>query len=315
VIEWKQAGRAADMFSLGCILLEILSLHRRGSLNILKVHRDANPTYHANVKHLPTWLKIDQNEFSRREHHLECEISLMLSADPKRRPKAIELLHSIAAYDLCEKEALPRSIFGECCKRELLTRLQLKKMMADAAKTTHFTEELMKEKAEAKMAQAFYEEEMVHLKVRLERLHTDELYQKEKQLQAARAETESVSAELVTKSQILLQTEKTLNKWRDNAAHYKSEYSRVWDRLASSQARCWTLMDEIEFLQKRAALPQQFDAPVVSQSGQDARSRVSLAKPKMSLLEAMYEGLTAGLPKAKEAAKIGYEEGRNDSRV
>jgi len=160
------------MFSLGCVLLEILSLHRRGSLHLLRAYRETNPAYHANVNHLSTWLKTDDINFSRREHYLECEINLMLSADPERRPKAIELLHGIAAHDIYPMEGSTPSVFGDCCKRTSVPQLQLSKMVEDAAKTTQLTEQLKKQKDETRAAQNLHEQQNARAYETIDELHT-----------------------------------------------------------------------------------------------------------------------------------------------
>ncbi|KAH8638534.1 kinase-like protein [Alternaria alternata] len=130
------------MFSLGCVLLEILSLHRRGSLDLLKEHREVDPAFHANISHLTTWLQTDRHDFSRREHYLECEIHLLLSRDPKHRPTAIELLRNIVAHDSYHSDGSTVSMFGHCCRRILIPQKLFKKTKDDAAKTTLQVEKL-----------------------------------------------------------------------------------------------------------------------------------------------------------------------------
>jgi len=78
----------------------------------------------------------------------------MLSADPKRRPKAIELLHGIAAHEVHPNEEPTPSIFGDCCKRTLVTQSQLRKMGED---TAQLTEELGKQRREASLTQSRFE--------------------------------------------------------------------------------------------------------------------------------------------------------------
>jgi len=158
------------MFSLGCVLLEILSLHRKGSLQILRAHREANPAYHANIDHLATWLEMEKTEdsnFSRIEHYLESENRLMLSTDPKRRPKAIELLYGITAQDSCPSHASMPSMFGDCCKRTVIPHTLLRRMVHDTAETTHTVKVLNKQLDEAKEEQARNEDRIQQLYTKL----------------------------------------------------------------------------------------------------------------------------------------------------
>ena len=185
------------MFSLGCVLLEILTLHRRGSLHALRAHRGVNPAYHANVSHLSRWLETDDTHFSRREHYLEYELNLMLSADPKRRPKAVELLHGITSHDVYP------SIFGDCCKRTLLPQSQLRMIVDAAAKTKQLTEELRTERHEARKTRTQHERYVNATKRKvadhvedLKQKHDEALKQKEKDLETAETAIENLQYEL-----------------------------------------------------------------------------------------------------------------------
>ena len=157
VAAWKPSGRAADMFSLGCVLLEILSVHRRGSLQLLRTHRGVDPAFHANTKHKSTWLETDSEDCTRREDYLEYAISRMLSTRPKRRPKAIELLHGIVAYDSYRNEGSTPSVFGHCCKKTLVARNLYHDMVIDAARAAKRIGELERRLGEAKKNKTEYE--------------------------------------------------------------------------------------------------------------------------------------------------------------
>ena len=119
--KFEPSGRSADTFSFGCILLEILLLHERGSFDQLRKHLTADPSFHSNLHQLENWLQLSCNVSGRRECHLKCEIELMLSSDPKRRPSARELLHSLTTSNLSHNEASAPSIFGSCCENILVS--------------------------------------------------------------------------------------------------------------------------------------------------------------------------------------------------
>jgi serine/threonine protein kinase len=121
VADWKPSGRAADIFSLGCVLVEILCLHRRGSLDQIRKHRSLDPSFHANLDQLTIWLQKDDDKFLREEYYLEQEIGLMLSRDPARRPTATQLLRSITVHDIEKDETSTTYLFGPCCKGALIT--------------------------------------------------------------------------------------------------------------------------------------------------------------------------------------------------
>jgi serine/threonine protein kinase len=121
VADWQPSGRAADIFSLGCVLLEILCLHRRGSSDQIRKHRSLDPSFHANLDQLTIWLQKDDDKFSREEYYLEQEIRLTLSRDPACRPTATQLLRSIALHDMEKDETSTTYMFGPCCKGALIT--------------------------------------------------------------------------------------------------------------------------------------------------------------------------------------------------
>ncbi len=59
---WQPSGRAADIFSLGCVLLELVILHFTGSLEHVRQNRSNDPSYHANLDksiHGSTYLTLE----------------------------------------------------------------------------------------------------------------------------------------------------------------------------------------------------------------------------------------------------------------
>ncbi len=115
--EWRKNGRAADIFSLGCVLLEVLVLHQDGTLKRLRVDRSTNnPAFHANLDDMDAWLPIHHvDDMSLCDLHLVKTIRSMLSAAPERRPSADQLLHNIGLADMM-KDSRSSSIFGSCCR-------------------------------------------------------------------------------------------------------------------------------------------------------------------------------------------------------
>lgn len=123
VAEWEPNGRAADMFSLGCILLEIFVLNREGTLSRLRTHRSLkNTAYHANLDQLDNWIPL-REDVSPLNYHLIGEIRDMLSRNPKRRPTAEKLLHRLVYADkLSDSVDTTYSIFGSCCRTTFMRR-------------------------------------------------------------------------------------------------------------------------------------------------------------------------------------------------
>lgn len=117
VAEWEPNGRAADIFSLGCILLEILILNQEGTLHRLRSNRSAkNTAYQANLDQINNWIPL-REDVSQTDYHLVREIRAMLCRDPKRRPTAEALLRRLTYVDKIGDGADDTySIFGSCCR-------------------------------------------------------------------------------------------------------------------------------------------------------------------------------------------------------
>lgn len=108
-------GRAADIFSLGCVLLEILVVHRCGTLKHIRLNRSKDPCFHANLDRFDGWLQdCLQGAPSMPKNFLNSEIKRMLIANPSERPVISELLVSFSAAETASNGFF--TIFGSCCK-------------------------------------------------------------------------------------------------------------------------------------------------------------------------------------------------------
>ena len=105
------------MFSLGCIVLEILIMNQEGTTTRLRTHRATrNTAYHANLGNLERWLPY-HDDLAPMDHHLTSEIRAMLSLEPGRRPVSPDLLRRLTYYDnMSVRQHDTYSIFGSCCR-------------------------------------------------------------------------------------------------------------------------------------------------------------------------------------------------------
>ncbi|KAF2820293.1 kinase-like protein [Ophiobolus disseminans] len=110
----KPNGRAADIFQLGCILLEIVTLHEHGSLDPIRQHQPLDPSFYVHLDRTNDWLAGLSTDMPIR-----LEIRDMLSVDPNMRPTATELLARFAGRDRPEMSEAP-GIFRNCCRKSLL---------------------------------------------------------------------------------------------------------------------------------------------------------------------------------------------------
>jgi serine/threonine protein kinase len=116
VAAFQPSGRSADIFSLGCVLLEIFILTERGgSLQALKdIRSSPDFSYQANLDKTQEFLSQLTYGPSPRKRHLATEIRQMLSRDAQSRPVASEIRRVLSTIDLLKKN--DASLFGKCCQ-------------------------------------------------------------------------------------------------------------------------------------------------------------------------------------------------------
>ncbi|KAF3004394.1 hypothetical protein E8E13_010108 [Curvularia kusanoi] len=121
----EYAGRAADVFSLGCVLLEIFILHRDGSFDRLNENRKEDQrAFHANLENVDKWLPPEHMDvMSPRDYNLVRAIRTMIFEDPNSRPTCDQVRHDLS---FCEEMAKngPESMFQECCRIPYISTLK-----------------------------------------------------------------------------------------------------------------------------------------------------------------------------------------------
>ena len=122
VANWLPSGRAADIFSLGCIYLEIVTLICQIPLKELKLLRPAmDSSFQANLDHVDKWFELLQPTVDRDyRSHLLIEIRRMLNPDPQKRPSAEVLLRHLLHVDHLGS----RVLFGHCCSETFVTETE-----------------------------------------------------------------------------------------------------------------------------------------------------------------------------------------------
>ncbi|KAH7086273.1 hypothetical protein FB567DRAFT_629366 [Paraphoma chrysanthemicola] len=111
VAELRFRGRAADIFSLGCVFLEILVLHHTGS-QLRFPSTSSSSAFQANLDILDYWLTgLDETAL------LEEAIHQMLSAEPEMRPTADDLLLKFSTFETTVSEKI--AVFNSCCRPSL----------------------------------------------------------------------------------------------------------------------------------------------------------------------------------------------------
>jgi serine/threonine protein kinase len=125
--EWLPSGRPADIFSLGCIFLEILTIHQKGSLKSLRENRSLiPPAFYASLDRVDTWLTGFSEPLL-----VESEVRAMLSRDPQNRPTAKDLVVKFALAD-AQRPNGALSMFKDCCRVSHIQPPQLKHHPSEA---------------------------------------------------------------------------------------------------------------------------------------------------------------------------------------
>jgi len=121
VAAFKRNGRSADIFSLGCIFLEILTAVKYGTPGSIRMSRPAmDGSFQSNLNRRQQWLQM-LNAESPSHKHLLCEIENMLDIDPRKRPTAFQLKSRLAFIDQFRLPHETTRIFGSCCATSFLT--------------------------------------------------------------------------------------------------------------------------------------------------------------------------------------------------
>jgi serine/threonine protein kinase len=117
VASFKKSGRPSDIFSLGCIFLEMVALLGSVSLDELKALRpEQNGSFQANLQHKTSWFTLLRSD-SVQLRHLLCEIERMVDENAKSRPLAFQLDRHLAIIAQFGGNR-SRPLHGPCCARE-----------------------------------------------------------------------------------------------------------------------------------------------------------------------------------------------------
>ena len=122
VAKFEDSGRSADIFSLGCVFLEMMVvLVNNHTLSELESRRPLrNGSYEANLQYVEDWFAlVDTGE--PQVQHILYEIRQMLDGDRARRPTAFALDLRITGIDLYTKSQTRRVLRGSCCGGEGLS--------------------------------------------------------------------------------------------------------------------------------------------------------------------------------------------------
>ncbi|KAF2763061.1 kinase-like protein [Pseudovirgaria hyperparasitica] len=112
VAAYEGAGRSAEMFSFGCIILEIVGICNGYSLKELEALRPARDrSFHANLDHIVNWFNVIALN-SLRDTFLMTDVRMMLRHQPPSRPG---IKHLNANLQLLDEIVGPTKLCQTCC--------------------------------------------------------------------------------------------------------------------------------------------------------------------------------------------------------
>jgi serine/threonine protein kinase len=129
VAQYEPNGRSADIFSLGCVFLEMIGLCNGYSLEYLKGLRpDKDHSFHANLSTILHWFNFSQiNVKSPADQQLMALVREMLARATRDRPTAVSIEKRLRLIDTLRRPRPPAPLWGSCCAFKLgsLRQIQL----------------------------------------------------------------------------------------------------------------------------------------------------------------------------------------------
>ena len=148
-IAYRGASRfipgASDIFSLGCVFLEMVTVIHREKLRTFVDFRtfgSSNATYSSNIRKIWMWIEhlsyIDESLGLPRQNWLQV-IRRMLSIDSKKRPTAQDIVHSDLMHNLQEKREKPdeEKYLVVTNSNDSLALIEVAKFWLEECRTSH----------------------------------------------------------------------------------------------------------------------------------------------------------------------------------
>lgn len=117
VAEYEANGRSADIFSLGCVFLEMIGLCNEYSLDFLKSLRpNKDQSFHANLDSILDWFDFSGTQVSSQsDAQLMALVREMLAITPQERPTAADIEARLRLIDAIRKPRWVMPLWGQCC--------------------------------------------------------------------------------------------------------------------------------------------------------------------------------------------------------
>lgn len=120
VAQYEPNGRSADIFSLGCVFLEIVGLCNGYSLEYLKGLRpNKDHSFHANLNSILHWFNFSPIDVeSPADQQLMALVREMLAWAARDRPTAVSIDTRLRLIGTLRRPRPPALLWGNCCAVE-----------------------------------------------------------------------------------------------------------------------------------------------------------------------------------------------------
>jgi serine/threonine protein kinase len=124
--QFEPSGKAADIFSLGAMYLEMIALCDHKRLDFMrKLRPDRDHSFQANLSHSQSWLDAISPTTQETDSDLLKLISEMLAFDPTKRPDTVEVNARLSVYTSDLEQHLQAGTYSlryydTCCRHVYL---------------------------------------------------------------------------------------------------------------------------------------------------------------------------------------------------
>lgn len=120
---FDKCGRSADIFSLGCVLLEMYTLKQGQTLEVLRKLRPRNDkSYQSNLDKIHQWLSRSTGHEDPGNIQIRNQIQYMLAREPTDRPTINNIQTTFALFDAVLQQSSKVSLFNKCCRGLFVSR-------------------------------------------------------------------------------------------------------------------------------------------------------------------------------------------------
>ncbi|KAJ4357481.1 uncharacterized protein N0V89_002057 [Didymosphaeria variabile] len=123
VAAYEGSGRPADIFSLGCVLLEMYTSQQVAGLKMLRDLRSQHDkSFQANLESIYDWLSQPAKGDVIFDHQIKYQVRKMLARESARRPTIGHVREAFALIDTAQEFSGNQPLFGVCCRRLFLSK-------------------------------------------------------------------------------------------------------------------------------------------------------------------------------------------------